>query len=70
MNAPRSSAISEGSSGNGHCGGRGDCIDEMSLAYVYSPDQKFCMLFSDEQALAHGTLFEQLYKPMEVYGNE
>ena len=56
---------------NGHaCGGRGDCLDAYPLAYVYAPDQRFCMLYSAEDALSHGTLFEQLYKPMEVYGRE
>ena len=52
------------------CGGRGDCLDNMPLAYVYAPDQKFRMLYSAEDALSHGTLFEELYKPMGVYGNE
>ncbi len=40
------------------------------LAYVYSPDQQFRLLYSAPEALNHGTLFEELYKPMEVYGNE
>ena len=40
------------------------------LAYVYSPNQPFRLLYSAKDALAHGTLFEELYKPMEVYGNE
>ncbi len=40
------------------------------LAYVYSPDQQFRLLYSAPEALKHGTLFEELYKPMEVYGNE
>ena len=52
------------------CGGRGDCLDDMPLAYVYAPDQKFRMLYSANDSLAHGTLFEELYKPMEVYGRE
>jgi hypothetical protein len=52
------------------CGGRGDCLDDMPLAYVYAPNQKFCMLYSADDALSHGTLFEDLYKPMEVYGRE
>lgn len=52
------------------CGGTGDCLDEKPLAYAYVPDQRFRMLYSAEQALAHGTLFEELYKPMEVYGRE
>ena len=55
---------------NHSCGGRGDCLDTMPLAYVYAPNQKFCMLYSASDALSHGTLFEQLYKPTEVYGNE
>lgn len=44
--------------------------DQAPLAYVYAPMQKFCMLYSAEDALKHGTLFENLYKPMEVYGRE
>ena len=46
-----------------------DC-DQVPLAYVYAPNQKFCMLYTTEEALKHGTLFENLYKPMEVYGRE
>ncbi len=57
--------------GNGEgCGGSGDCLDGMPLAYVYAPNQKFRMMYSPEDALSHGTLFEELYKPMEVYGRE
>ena len=59
-----------GSATNHACGGRGDCLDEMPLAYVYAPSQAFRMLYSANQALHHGTLFEELYKPMEVYGRE
>ena len=40
------------------------------LAYAYVPIQRWRMLYAPEDALAHGTLFEELYKPMEVYGNE
>ena len=40
------------------------------LAYAYVPIQRWRMLYTPENALAHGTLFEELYKPMEVYGNE
>ena len=40
------------------------------LAYAYVPIQRWRMLYQTEQALAHGTLFEELYKPMEVYGND
>ena len=52
------------------CGGRGDCLDHMPLAYVYAPDQMFRLLYTANDALKHGTLFEELYKPMEVYGRE
>lgn len=52
------------------CGGSGDCLDSMPLAYVYAPDQRFRLLYSAADALTHGTLFEELYKPMEVYGRE
>lgn len=60
--------MSMGDNGDG-CGG-GGCLDEAPLAYVYAPSQKFRMMYSPEEALAHGTLFEELYKPMEVYGRE
>ena len=56
-----------GTNGNG-CGG--DMLDAMPLAYVYAPNQRFQMLYSAPEALRHGTLFEELYKPMEVYGRE
>ncbi len=35
------------------------------LAMVYSPYQCWRMLYSPMDALAHGTLFEELYKPLE-----
>ena len=68
-------SLGDAASDNGRCGmlgcgGTGDCRDGMPLAYVYAPNQKFCMLYSARDALAHGTLFEELYKPMEVYGRE
>lgn len=47
-----------------------DCLDGRPLAYVYAPNQRFCMLYSAKDALDRGTLFEALYKPMEVYGRE
>ncbi len=52
------------------CGNSGNCLDGMPLAYVYAPNQTFRMLYSANDALKHGTLFEELYKPMEVYGRE
>jgi len=59
---------------NGYMQGSGanriDNCDNVPLAYVYAPIQKFCMLYTADEALKHGTLFENLYKPMGVYGNE
>ena len=54
------------------CGGEsGDAsLGDKPLAYAYVPIQRWRMLYAEECALAHGTLFEELYKPMEVYGNE
>lgn len=74
--ASRSGLVQNGAVTGNHgeihsgCGGRGDCLDSMPLAYVYAPDQQFRMLYSAKNALSHGTLFEELYKPMEVYGHE
>ena len=48
----------EGESMGGECSKR-------SLAMVYSPYQCFRMTYSPENALMHGTLFEELYKPLE-----
>ena len=45
-------------------------LHDKPLAYAYVPIQQWRMMYSPEDALAHGTLFEELYKPMEVYGNE
>ena len=41
----------------------------VQLASVYSPMQEWRMLYSPEKALQHGTLFEELYKPIEVVEN-
>lgn len=35
------------------------------LAMVYSPMQCWRMLYDSEEALKRGTLFEELYKPLE-----
>ena len=51
------------------CGGN-TVLDGFMPGYIYAPRQKFCMLYSTRDALSHGTLFEELYKPMEVYGRE
>ncbi len=38
--------------------------DGLQLGMVYSPYQSFRMLYSPDEALSHGTLFEELYKPL------
>ena len=45
-------------------------LNDKPLAYAYVPIQRWRMMYSVDQALGQGTLFEELYKPMEVYGNE
>ena len=37
----------------------------VQLAMVYAPAQPFRKLYSAPDALKHGTLFEELYKPLE-----
>ena len=37
--------------------------DSLQLAMVYSPYQSWRLLLSPDDALARGTLFEELYKP-------
>lgn len=44
--------------------GRCQSEDGLQLGMVYSPYQNWRMLLSEEDALAHGTLFEELYKPL------
>lgn len=54
-------------------GERGSCDAECSqkqLAMVYAPMQCWRMIYSPADALRHGTLFEELYKPLEGYGHE
>ncbi|MBR2930230.1 MAG: spore coat associated protein CotJA [Clostridia bacterium] len=48
----------------------GASLEDRLLAYAYVPIEKWRMLYSPEQALLRGTLFEELDKPMEVYGRE
>lgn len=41
-----------------------------SLAMVYAPVQEWsCLMDTPEMALAHGTLFKELFKPFEGRGN-
>ncbi len=46
------------------------CSDSLPLAYAYVPWQKWRLLYSPSDALKNGTLFEELNKPLGVYGNE
>ena len=41
----------------------------VQLGSVYAPMQSWQMLYTPEQALKHGTMFEELYKPLEVSRN-
>ena len=49
-------------------GSQGCNIDGLPIGYAYVPIQRFRMLYSAENALSHGTLFEELYLPFGVYG--
>ncbi len=64
---------------NGGCGcnntengdtGMGMMCDNQPLAYAYVPWQKWRLMYSPAAALKNGTLFEELNKPLGVYGNE
>lgn len=45
-------------------------LSDKPLGYAYVPIQRWRMLYNPENALKAGTLFEELYLPMEVYGHE
>ncbi len=45
-------------------------LSDRPLAYAYVPMQRWRMLYTPENALKRGTLFEELDKPIEVYGHE
>ena len=49
---------------NGGSNGNGIHGEAPSLAMVYCPSQEFRMMYSHGEALKHGTLFEELYKPL------
>lgn len=59
-----------GGDGRGCSADNDATLGDKPLAYAYVPIQRWRMLYPEEDALAHGTLFEELYKPREVYGNE
>ena len=52
------------------CDPAADPLDSLLLGYSYTPIQRWRMMYRPEEALSRGTLFEELYKPMEVYGRE
>lgn len=41
--------------------------DRLPVGYAYIPPQRMEQVFSPEEALAHGTLFPELYLPIGVY---
>ncbi len=40
------------------------------LAYAYVPIQRWRMLYTPEDGIKRGTIFEELDKPMEEYGHD
>ena len=52
------------------CDPSSDPLDSLPLGYSYTPIQRWRMMYRPEEALSRGTLFEELYKPVEVYGRE
>lgn len=52
------------------CDPAADPLDSLPLGYSYTPIQRWRMMYRPDEALSRGTLFEELYKPMEVYGHE
>ena len=52
------------------CDPQNDPLDSLPLGYSYTPIQRWRMLYRPAEGLSRGTLFEELYKPMEVYGRE
>lgn len=59
-----------GNSANGCQPDMDATLGDRPLGYAYVPMQRWRMMYAPEDALGHGTMFEELYKPMEVYGNE
>ncbi|MBQ7288458.1 MAG: spore coat associated protein CotJA [Clostridia bacterium] len=40
-----------------------DCINRLPLAMAYVPMQRFCDIYTPQEALDNGTLFAELNKP-------
>ncbi len=70
MNGNSNNGLSGGMNGNDATGGCNEnqmnCA-RRQLAMVYAPYQCWRMLYSPNDALKHGCLFEELYKPLEEY---
>ena len=60
--------VSDRSREDPECGGVS--LSDKPLGYAYVPIQRWRMLYKPEDGLKAGTLFEELYLPMEVYGHE
>lgn len=64
----RRSSCSRNSSGGSSSCGSGECIidrrlENFPLAMVYCPDQEWRELYTEDEALSHGTLFKELELP-------
>ena len=42
--------------------------NETRVGYAFVPEQEFKQVLQPEEALCKGTVFPELYLPMEVYG--
>lgn len=45
-----------------HCA-RKNCLSDFPLAMSYTPDQEWIYLYGEDDAMSHGTIFTELYKP-------
>ena len=52
-----------------HMGDEATLFDK-PLAYAYVPIQRWRMLYTPEDGIKRGTIFEELDKPMEDYGHD
>ena len=41
---------------------------DVRVGYAFVPEQEMKQVFQPEEALLKGTIFPELYLPMEVYG--
>lgn len=45
------------------------CLEQLPLAYSYTPMQELGSLYDSAEALKNGTVFPELNLPFGVYGN-